>query len=224
MAYSPATLLNPISDFGGAPQMGAPILYIVRHAQNDDDAQNKIRGLKDQPLNAVGERQLDELQDFFQDRPVLAVFTDDLARTRSTAAAIARAVSCGVETDIGLRSWDVGSRLEGKSMLAHKLEIEDFKTHPAKVPVGGQSWGDYERQFMAAADRAIRRGMESSAPIVIVTHGSGIQLFFQQYGDWPENARYDDTPLDQAGVGALYLTREGMELKTLRGAKEAKDE
>lgn len=222
--YSPASLLNPVQDFGGAPAIGAPILYIVRHAQNDDDANGRIRGLKDQPLNEAGERQLDGLRDFFEDRPVLSVFTDDLSRTRSTAMAIARSVNCGVETDIGLRSWDVGSRLEGRSMAAHKLEIEDLKTHPAKVPVGGQSWNDYERQFMDAAERAIRRGMEASAPIVIVTHGSGIQLFFQKYGDWPENAHYDDTPLDQAGVGALFLTRSGMELRTLKGAKNSKDE
>lgn len=217
-------LLNPTFDLGGAPQIGAPILYVVRHAQNDDDAAGKIRGLKDQPLNDEGEKQLSALGRFFANRPVLCVYTDDLARTRATAMAVAQACGCEVETDIGLRSWDVGSRLEGRSMDAHKLEIQEFKTHTAKVPVGGQSWADFERQATDAIERAVRRGMEANAPVAIVTHGSVVQLFYQKYGDWPVNAAYDSTPLDQAGVGALYLTRSGMELKTLRGAKPDKDE
>src|ERR1700683_90153 len=136
MAFSPSTLLNPTQDFGGSPSIGAPLLYVVRHAQNDDDANDRIRGLKDQGINAAGERQLDILRDFFQSRPVLAVFTDDLSRTRSTAMAIAQTVGCGVETDLGLRSWDLG-KLEGKSIAAHKMEIQEFKTHKDKVPVGG---------------------------------------------------------------------------------------
>lgn len=221
--YSPSTLLNPTRDFGGAPQIGAPILYVVRHAQNDDDAAGRIRGLKDTPLNAHGERQLDALREFFADRPVLSVYTDDLSRTRATAMAIAQTCGCGVEEDLGLRSWDVG-KLEGKSMASHKLEIQDYKTHPDKVPPAGQSWNDFKREAYGAMERAVRRGMESSAPICIVTHGSWIQLFFQQYGDWPENADYDHTPLDQAGVSALYLTRDGMQLKALKGAKESPDE
>lgn len=224
MSYSPATLLNPV-DFGGAPsRIGAPILYIVRHAQNDDDANDRIRGLKDTPINAHGEQQLDALKDFFAERPVLSVYTDDLARTKATAMAIAQACNCGVETDIDLRSWDVGSRLEGKAMAAHKLEIQDLKTHPAKVPVGGQSWGAFEMQACSAIERAVRRGMEASGPVVIVTHGSVIQIFFQRYGNLSKDADYDATPLDQAGVAALYLTRNGHQLRTLKGAMDGADE
>lgn len=219
--YSPAAVLNPFDL--GASKVGAPILYVVRHAENDDDANDRIRGLKDQPLNAHGEKQLEALRDFFADRMVLSVYTDDLSRTRATAMAVAQACNCGVETDLGLRSWDVG-KLEGKAMAAHKLEIQDFKTHPDKVPVGGQSWGEFERQAGEAIERAVRRGMEASAPVCIVTHGSLIQIFFQRYGDLSPTASYDMTPLDQAGVAALYLTRNGHELKTLRGAKESSDE
>ncbi len=222
--YSPTSLLNPTNDFGGAPSIGAPILYIVRHAQNDDDVQDKIRGLKDQPLNAHGEKQLEALRDFFAERMVLSVYTDDLSRTRATAMAIAQACNCGVETDIGLRSWDVGSKLEGRSMAAHKLEIQDLKTHPDKVPVGGESWAAFERKAGEAIERAVRRGMEASAPVVIVTHGSLIQIFFQRYGEVDKAMDYDHTPLDQAGIAALYLTRTGTEVKKLKGAVENLDE
>jgi broad specificity phosphatase PhoE len=217
------SLLNPTQDFGGAPQVGAPILYVVRHAQNDDDAAGRIRGLKDQPLNAEGEKQLEALRAFFSDRPVLGVYCDDLSRTRATAMAIAGTCGCGVEEDLGLRSWDVG-KLEGKSMEAHKLEIMDFKTHPAKVPVGGQSWGEFRRQAGEAIERAVRRGMEASAPVCIVTHGSLIQIFFERYGEVREDADYDHTPLDQAGVAALYLARDGMKVKILKGANPDLDE
>lgn len=223
MSYSPASLLNPVSDYGGAPSVGAPVVYVVRHAENDDDAENKIRGLKDQPINEHGESQLKALRAFFDGRLVGGVLCDDLKRTKATAMAIAGVCGCGVEVDLGLRSWDVGS-LEGKSMAAHKLEIQDFKTHPDKVPVAGESWGEFERTAIAAMGRLVRRAMESSAPLVLVTHGSFIQIFFQQYGDLDKDADYDKTPLDQTGVAALFLTREGSELKILRGDAESPDE
>jgi broad specificity phosphatase PhoE len=223
MAYSPASLLNPTSDFGGTPSIGSPLLYIVRHGQNDDDKNGRIRGLKDQPLNAQGEKQIEALQEFFRDRPLLAVYTDDLSRTRATAMAIAQAANCGVDTDLGLRSWDLG-KLEGKSIAAHKIEIQDFKTHKEKVPTGGESWGEFERSAHATLDRLMQCAMSSSAPIALVTHGSFIQIFFARYGDFDLGIRYDSSPLEQAGVAALYLTREGMQLRTLRGGKDDRDE
>jgi broad specificity phosphatase PhoE len=223
MAYSPASLLNPTQDFGGTPAIGSPLLYVVRHVQNDDDKNERIRGLKDQPINEEGEKQLAELGEFFRDRPLLAVYTDDLSRTRATAMAVAQAADCGVETDLGLRSWDLG-KLEGKSIAAHKIEIQDFKTHKEKVPVGGQSWAEFERTAHATLDRLMHCAMSSSTPIALVTHGSFIQIFFARYGDFELGAHYDNSPLDQAGVAALYLTREGMQLRTLRGGKGDLDE
>lgn len=220
--YSPASTIS-LEDFGGAPQLGAPILYVVRHAQNDDDAQNKIRGLKDQPLNSVGERQLEAVKDFFSEKPVFAIYTDDLSRTRATAMAVSQATGVQVETDIDLRSWDVG-KLEGKSMAAHKLEIQEFKTHPDKVPVGGQSWGAFEKQAHSAMGRYVRKAMEANGPIVLVTHGSFIQLFFQRYGDWPADSEYDQTPIEPSGIAAMYLTRQGSEVRALRGGKDNLDE
>jgi broad specificity phosphatase PhoE len=221
--YSPASLLNPLDDFGASPAIGAPILYVVRHAQNDDDAEGRIRGLKDQPLNEQGEKQLKWLRSFFDGKMVLAVITDDLSRTRATAMAVAQACNCGIDTDICLRSWDLG-KLEGKSMAAHKLEIQDLKTHPDKVPVAGESWGAFKRKCIESMERLVRKAMESSAPLVIVTHGSWIQIFFEQYADGYESKSYDDTPLDQAGIAALYLTRQGTEVRALKGAKPNRDE
>jgi broad specificity phosphatase PhoE len=219
MAYSPASLLNPTQDFGGTPAIGSPLLYVVRHVQNDDDKNERIRGLKDQPINEQGEKQLAELQEFFRDRPLLSVFTDDLSRTRSTAMAIAQVAGCGVETDLGLRSWDLG-KLEGKSIAAHKIEIQDFKTHKEKVPTGGQSFAEFERTVQGTIDRMMQAAMSSSAPIALVSHGSFMAIFFARYGDYQDSPRYDQSPLEQSGVAALYLTRDGIELRALRGAKE----
>jgi broad specificity phosphatase PhoE len=219
--YSPASLLNPVEY--GAPQIGAPIVYVVRHAQNDDDKQGKIRGLKDLPLNEFGERQLDTVREFFRGKHVLAVITDDLSRTRQTALAVALACGCEVETDLGLRSWDLG-KLEGKSMSAHKMEIQDFKAHPDKVPTAGQSWGEFKRQAYDAIGRLTRKAMEGSAPIVLVTHGSFIQVFCSEYGNFDCDGDYDHTPLEQAGIAALYLTRQGHELKILEGGNGDIDE
>ncbi len=223
MVYSPSSLLNPVNDYGRFPIIGQPFLYIVRHVQNDDDNKQLIRGLKDQPINEAGEGQLEEVRDFFKARLISAVITDDLSRTRATAMAIASVTHCDVETDLGLRSWDLG-KLEGKAIAAHKLEIQDFKTHKDKVPVGGQSWAEFERDANAATDRIVHEAMQASAPVVIVTHGSFLQVFFSRYGDWEDTAEYDHSPLEQAGIAALYVTRDGSELRVLTGEKQDIDD
>ena len=221
MPYSPASLLNPV-DFG-VSLIGTPILYVVRHAQNDDDAEGKIRGLKDQRLNEEGEKQLGRLRAFFAARPIAAVVSDDLSRTRATAMAIAQVWDLGVDTDLELRSWDLG-KLEGRSIDANKFEIQDLKTHPDKTPIGGESWAIFRRKCFEASERWIQRAMSINGPIAIVTHGSFIQIFFEAYSDWDASGNYDHTPLDQCGVAALYLARGGYDLKILRGAKENIDE
>jgi len=223
VAYSPASLLNPVNDQHGAPEIGAPFLYVVRHCENQDDKDKKIRGLRNLPLDDDGERQAGELDEFFRERPVATVITDDLSRTRQTAMAIAKSVGAEVETDLNLRSWDLGV-LEGKSMDARKVEIQDLKTHTDKFPIGGESWGSFERKCTDCAERIVRRALEMNGPIVVVTHGSWIQVFWTLYGDSEGDTAYDNTPLKPSGVAALYLTRSGTKLKTLRGAKVERDD
>jgi len=204
-------------------KIGEVLLYIVRHAEVKDDVDGKIRGLLNDGLNDNGEKQAQELAEFFADIPLSAVYSDDLKRTYHTAIAIAHAKGLEVKQDPELRSWDIGSELEGKSIQANEDEIKELKLQPATVPVGGQSWSDYEAQTCAAFDRYVSLAMAAGDPILLCLHGSGIQVIWDYIGAGEKSGAYDATPMENSGVAAISLSRSGYKVKVLRGAQELVD-
>jgi broad specificity phosphatase PhoE len=103
------------------------------------------------------------------------------------------------------------------------LEIRELKMQPEKIPVGGESWGSYSDRAEQTLERYTDIALESPAPIILVIHGSLIQLLWHLMGQ-PENSHaYDDTPVEPSGVIAVYLSRMGYQTRILREAKEAVD-
>jgi broad specificity phosphatase PhoE len=205
-------------------KLGEPLFYIVRHAVVDLDEEDKIRGTQNVPLNDRGEEEAQEVADFFEDIPISAIYSDDLDRTYHTAIAIGKVKHLEVKQDIALRSWDVGSDLEGKSIDAHHLEIRQLKMQPQLIPVGGESWGSYEDRAIQTLTRYTGIAMESTEPIVLVIHGSLIQLLWHIMGLEEEGSHaYDDTPVEPSGIIAVYMTRQGYAGKILREKKEVVD-
>jgi len=123
-----------------------------------------------------------------------------------------------------LRSWDVGSDLEGEPIEDHEDDIKEFRQQPDKVPVGGQSWGDYQNQVENFIHHYLNVAMDSEHPIVILTHGSAIQVIWGMFGEDVDSEKYDKIPLEPAGIAALYLTRMGSRIKILEGAGDNLDE
>src|SRR5207253_449000 len=60
-------------------------LYLIRHGLTDWNAQRKMQGHSNIPLNETGRSQAQALQAFFQKNPVEKVFSSDLARAFETA-------------------------------------------------------------------------------------------------------------------------------------------
>lgn len=198
-------------------------MYLVRHCLVDLDEEERIRGTQNVPLNDEGEEESAEVADFFRDIPISAIYSDDLDRTYHTAIAIAKEKNLPVKKDIRLRSWDVGSDLEGKSIDANHLEIRKLKMQPHLIPVGGDSWGSYERSAEGTFEKYTRIALDAEEPIILVLHGSLIQLFWQLMGQKTDSHAYDDTPIEPSGIIAVYLARKGYQTRILREAKEALD-
>lgn len=204
-------------------KVGTVLLYIVRHALVEKDSAGQIRGVLNDGLNDQGEKQAKSLGEFFADKPLSAIYSDDLKRTYHTAIAIAHQKGLEVTQDPDLRSWDVGPDLEGRSIAANEDEIKELKLQPERVPVGGESWGVFEGKTTKAFDRYVSQALVASAPILLVLHGSGIQVIWDYIGAMDKTAAYDATPIENAGIAAIYLSRSGYRVKVLQGAKELAD-
>ena len=201
-------------------RMGEVLMYLVRHCLVDLDVEERIRGTQNVELNEEGEREAMELQDMFRDMPIAGVYSDDLDRTYHTAIAIAEPHNLHVAKDILLRSWDVGSDLEGKSIDANQGQIREFKMQPHLVPKGGESWQSAEERAMATLVKYTGIALDQAEPIVLVIHGSLLQLLWKLMGQEEPNADYDSTPIEPSGVIAVYPTRTGYRTRILRKAKE----
>jgi len=204
-------------------RVGEVILYIGRHAEVKKDKEGKMRGLLNDPLDEKGQRQADELAELFADKYLAAAFTDDLKRTQQTIQPLAAKKELKIQIDTELRSWDVGTELEGKSIEANKDKIQQLKSQPDTIPVGGQSWRSYMEQVKRFFSRYWTMALDSG-PILLVLHGSGIQIIWYMLGAMELGTAYDQTPLEPAGVAAIYLGRNGPMVKVLRGGKKVKDE
>jgi probable phosphoglycerate mutase len=221
MAYSPALLLSSIDSDS---KIGTAILYIVRHAEVALDKTKTIRGLMNPGLDDKGKEDAQGLVEFFKDIELSAIYTDDLKRAYQTALPVAYDKDITIEIDPELRSWDVGTELEGEKIEDHEDDIAELRQQPDKVPVGGQSWGDYGEQINGALSHYIGIGLESSNPVLIVTHGSAIQIIWESLGEELDNVEeYADIPVEPAGVMAVYPTRFGMKVKILKGEGENED-
>jgi broad specificity phosphatase PhoE len=204
-------------------KMGEVVLYIGRHAEVQKDKEGKMRGLLNDSLDSRGQKQADELAALFRDKPLTAIYVDDLARTRQTAEPIAAVKGIKIHFDTELRSWDIGSELEGKSIEANEEEIKRLKSQPDLIPVGGQSWSSYSEQVRRFFARYWAMGLDSG-PILLVLHGSGIQIIWAHLGQMEPGTAYDQTPLEPSGMAAISCGRKGPLVKILRGAKNTADE
>lgn len=204
-------------------RIGDVVLYIGRHAEVKKDKEGKMRGLLNDPLDDKGQKQAEELAALFEDKYLSAIFTDDLKRTQQTVQPLAAKKNLTIQVDTELRSWDVGSELEGKSIEANKERIQQLKSQPDTIPVGGQSWRSYIEQVRRFFSRYWTMALESG-PILLILHGSGIQIVWSILGEMELGTAYDNTALEPSGLAAVYLGRNGPTVKALRGSKASKDE
>jgi len=151
--------------------------------------------------------------DFFADIDVGGVVTDDLERTRETALPIAIEKDEELETDPRLRSWHLGAEIEGKKIDEVDADILDLKNHPDKLPIGGESYGEFFNECVESFNKYLSRSM-GGKPWVMVTHGSFVQAIFKYLGENIDQS-YGAIPIGPAGIVSVVLTRDGFKPKIL---------
>ena len=83
-------------------------LIVVRHGETFYNAQRRLTGQLDVPLNPLGERQAAALGDCLTTEHLDAIISSDLERTRVTASAIAYNHGLHVQEDSDLRELAFG--------------------------------------------------------------------------------------------------------------------
>ncbi len=148
-------------------------LIVVRHGETTYNAQRRLTGQSNIPLNALGELQTDALRDCLETEQFDAIVSSDLERTRIAAKAIASNHDLPLLEDGDLRELAFGE-WEGYTydeILARDGErVSLWRTDPTEnAPPGGEN----VTQLRDRCARALHRWQEQypEGSVLWVTHG-----------------------------------------------------
>ncbi len=136
-------------------------LLLVRHGETDWNAEGRLQGHTDRPLNDYGRRQAKELADRLAGGGADAIYTSDLIRAKSTAEILGERLGLTVVVDPDLREKDWGT-WEGLT--------PDERVH---VELEGESTEAHRDRVMGAVRRIVARHPEER--VVVVTHGGSLR-------------------------------------------------
>lgn len=154
------------------------VLYLIRHAETDYNAQGRVQGRSDSPLSDLGRRQAVRLRDRLGEIGLDAAVSSPAQRSVETArAALDGAVA--LETHEGLREMDLGvweGRLAAELRRSYPREVEAWFHRPASVRIeGAETLRGFRRRVAAAMGRI--REAHPDQTVAVFTHGGVIRIY-----------------------------------------------
>jgi broad specificity phosphatase PhoE len=136
-------------------------LLLVRHGETDWNAEGRLQGHTDRPLNDYGRRQAKELAERLAAEHVDAIYTSDLSRAKETAEIVGERLGLPVVVDADLREKNWGS---WEGLTGDERRNVDYV---------GESTEDHRERILRAVERIVERHPEQR--IVVVTHGGSLR-------------------------------------------------
>jgi probable phosphoglycerate mutase len=168
-----------------APTVPASNIILIRHGETAWNAQRRLQGYLDIPLNPEGERQAALLAASLAAEPIDLIVSSDLARARQTAQAVASVRGMTVHTDPQLRERCYGgfegllySEIEARfptEFIAWQARDVDAELPPGKNPA------ETFRAFYARATGAILAwgAANPGKTIALVAHGGVLECAYR---------------------------------------------
>lgn len=195
-------------------------IIIVRHGETQYNAERRLQGWTDVPLNKNGKEQAKKFAERLKNEQITAIYTSDHKRARQTASHIAKLHVLIPHKRQALREdrmgifegWQWEKELDP---IKQKLWEERIKarligdTH--WKPDGGESLHEHTFRVKKILDRIMKEHRNET--IVIVSHGGTINRIMEIYGfkkSTDEYIRFQNT-----AVTILSKTKDGYHLEML---------
>jgi len=185
---------------------------IVRHGETPWNADRRLQGHQDIPLNALGLSQAEAAGRYLQKKhektPFSAVISSDLQRARQTADAVALALGLAVQDAPALRERHYG-QFEGQTPTeASALAAEAYASLVSRADLDAAPGAAEPLRAMVARIESCLIGLAqryADQSVVIVTHGGVLDVLYRRaMGRALTGPR--DAPIPNAGLNWLDLT------------------
>ena len=188
-------------------------IVVIRHGETDWNAEARLQGQIDVPLNAMGRRQAAALADALRHEALVAVYASDLSRAWATALALAVPLGLPLAADPGLRERRFGV-LEGQTrqqidQQQPALARRWHSREPDFAPEGAESLRQFHARCIAAVERLA--AAHAGASMALVSHGGVLDsLYRAATGTALDSPR--SWALGNAGINRLLYTPQGFTL------------
>lgn len=190
-------------------------IIAIRHGETDWNADARIQGQRDVPLNDKGRWQAQRTAQVLADgdEPVAAIYSSDLARALDTARSIGLALGMAVGTDRRLRERGFGD-FEGRTFTELEqnfpLDTARWRARDAEwAPPGGETLVALGERIQAATDELARQHL--GGLIVLVAHGGVLDMMYRIATRQPVDAPRT-WELANAGINRLLWAPQGLSL------------
>lgn len=138
-------------------------VYLLRHGRTPLNADGKLRGRIDTPLDAVGRLEAAALGELFASVPLGAVVSSPLSRAVDTATTVAsrhRHLRVEVDADLGDRDWGPWAGHRETEVIEQFGRLDDAP--------GVEDPEAFRRRTVAAIERLVQRA--EHGPVLAVAH------------------------------------------------------
>ncbi|HUN67566.1 MAG TPA: histidine phosphatase family protein [Burkholderiales bacterium] len=190
-------------------------LCVVRHGETAWNAEHRVQGQLDVPLNAIGQAQALAASKVLAQEKFDAIYSSDLSRARQTAQPTASAISMEMRLERNLRERHYGI-FERLTYAEVKTRYpEDYARFEARDPDyafrTGESLRDFSARSIAAISRIAEQNRDQS--ILVFTHGGVLDKLYRFITGLPLSAPRD-FGIPNAGLNRIEVTAAGWQIRT----------
>jgi 2,3-bisphosphoglycerate-dependent phosphoglycerate mutase len=158
-------------------------LCLIRHGETTWNAERRLQGHTDIPLNENGAMQARQMAQALKDAKLTfdVLYTSDLKRAADTANAVTQLFGVSAKVDTILRERHFGA-LQGLSISeAPLLRPDIWRAHIARDLDHELEGGESIRQFALRVQKALDQIQEQHAgkTILIVSHGGTLDMMYR---------------------------------------------
>jgi probable phosphoglycerate mutase len=190
--------------------MQSTALCLVRHGETAWNAEGRVQGQLDIPLNATGLAQARAVASVLKNESFAAIYSSDLTRARQTAQPTADLLKKRVVLSESLRERHYGV-FQGMTYTEASVRIpEGYARFKAKDPEYDFGTGESLSRFNERALACIRELVEkhSGENLLVVTHGGVLEMVYRH-----ATGRALSTPRDfeipNAGINRVEIGASG---------------
>jgi len=185
-------------------------LCVVRHGETAWNAEHRVQGQLDVPLNAIGQAQALAASKVLSREKFDVIYSSDLSRARQTARPTANLLSLEIlpDKDLRERHYGIFERLTYAEVKARYPE--DYARFEAREPDYAFQTGESLRDFSARSIAVISKIADAheGKSILVFTHGGVLDKLYRFITGLPLSAQRE-FGIPNAGLNRIERTASG---------------